>query len=437
MSENLKTRLSQYILADGFDMSLDLENSYGSYIVDKATGKKYVDFFTCFASMPLGFNHKKLNNQEFKDKIFHAAINKPSISDLYPEEYFTFIDTFFKLAVPKEFKHSFFIEGGALAVENALKVAFDWKTHKVLKRTNEVPIHLKVISFAQAFHGRSGYTLTLTNTDPVKTMYFPKFDWIRVTNPKLHFSNNPENLALTMQQEDESIKQIMNAIKENEDKIAAIIIEPIQAEGGDNHFRDEFLQKLRKIADENEILLIFDEVQTGVGMTGTWWYFQQTGVTPDIAVFGKKMQVCGLIATDRVDDIANNVFHTSSRINSTWGGNLVDMIRCTRYLEIIAEENLIENSRIVGEYLLSEINKLVLDFPILSNARGKGLMCAFDMLLELRKDFISKAYENGLMILTCGVNSIRFRPQLGITKSEIDEGIAIIRKSLTQLLEKE
>src|SRR3989339_123068 len=193
--------------------------------------------------------------------------------------------------------------------------------------------------------------MSLTNTDPAKIALYPKFDWPRITNPKINFPLN-ENLEELIKIEDQAIDEIHMAIKYNRDDIALIIIEPIQGEGGDNFFRKEFFMKLREIADENEILLMFDEVQTGLGMTGKLWAFEHL-VEPDIISFGKKVQVCGIMVNDRIDDISDNVFNKSSRINSTWGGNLTDMVRSEKNLQIIEEESLVENARIIGNYLLN------------------------------------------------------------------------------------
>jgi len=209
----------------------------------------------------------------------------------------------------------------------------------------------KIIHFKSAFHGRSGYTLSLTNTDPLKTLYFPQFNWPRIMNPVLFFEKGEitaSELERIQKEEKLAIEQIHNAIRDNPDDIAALIIETIQGEGGDGHFRAEFLRELRKISDENEFLLIFDEVQSGFGTTGTWWCFEQFNVLPDILVFGKKTQICGICVSSRIDDV-ENVFKISSRINSTWGGSLVDMVRCTRYIEIILEDNLLENAKKVGK----------------------------------------------------------------------------------------
>ncbi len=430
MSNNVRKMIAANMLADGFDQVIDLDKSHGSWFVDKNDGKEYLDFFSMFASGSVGFNHSKL--LKLKDELGRIAIIKPTNSDIYTEEMAEFVDTFAKIAKPDHFKYMFFVSGGALAVENALKTAFDWKTRKNFEKGLKVK-GSKIIHFKQAFHGRTGYTLSLTNTsDPRKTQYFPKFDWPRITNPKIKFPLNEENLNRVKKLEDKALKEVNDTINKDKNEIAGLIIEPIQGEGGDNHFRKEFIQEVRKICDRNEILFIMDEVQSGAGLTGKFWAHEHYNVKPDIFCFGKKTQVCGIISSDRVDDIKDNVFHESSRLNSTWGGNLIDMVRFSYILKIIKEENLVENARIQGELLLKELQNIEKDFPkLISNSRGKGLMCAFDLPdSETRDKVLDKLAENKLLILGCGDNSIRFRPHLIITEEEIKHGIDIIRKVL-------
>ncbi|MGE5480889.1 MAG: L-lysine 6-transaminase [Chloroflexota bacterium] len=435
-ADNAIDELSKHMLTDGFNFVLDLEKSNDSYFFDARNGKKYLDFFTCFASMPIGMNHPKLLDEDFIKYLGWCALNKPSNSDVYSEEMATFVNTLFNVAVPDYFKYCFFIEGGALAVENALKTAFDWKVRKNRKRGMSRECGHKIIHFREAFHGRSGYTMSLTNTDINKIKKYPKWDWPRVTNPKLLFPINEERLEETIKQENQSIAEIKQALLDNPHDIAALIIEPIQGEGGDNHFRKEFLQELRRLADENEFLLIFDEIQTGVGITGKMWAHEHFGVQPDIMTFGKKMQVCGILVGDRIDDDPENVFRVSSRINSTWGGNLIDMVRATKYLEIIEEENLVENARVSGEYLLSRLNGMHEEFAdVVKHSRGRGLFCAFDLpSKEFRSYFINKCFDVGLIILPCGESAVRFRPALNITKEKIDEGFEIIHDSLASTM---
>lgn len=426
--------LNKYMLADGMEFVLDLGISAGAELYDARFGNKYLDFFTCYASMPIGMNHSKIKDEDFKKYIADISLNKITNSDIYTIALATFVKTFFKIAVPSYFKYSFFIEGGSLAVENALKTAFDWKVRKNFKKGYKSEKGQKIIHFKQAFHGRSGYTMSLTNTDPIKTKYFPLFDWPRINNPKLTFPLNDKNLKDVKKLEKNAVSEIKSAFHNNKDDIAAIIIEPIQGEGGDNHFRPEFLKELRKLADENEALLIFDEIQTGVGLTGSMWAHQQFNVMPDIMVFGKKMQVCGILSTDRIDDVDDHVFKKSSRINSTWGGNLVDMVRATKYLEIIQEEKLVENAREMGFVLIGKLNRMGEEFAgFVSNVRGRGLFCAFDIKAGTRDRFIKKCYDKRLIILLSGTSSVRFRPPLNITESEIDRGMEIIRSVMDEL----
>lgn len=426
---NVHERLSKHILADGFPLVMDMEKSHGSYVVDE-NGDEYLDMFSMFASMAVGYNHPHLiKHRDFLGKM---AVNKPAMSDIYPKEFADFVDTFDRVAIPKELAYTFFISGGTLAVENALKAAFDWKTRLNFAQGIQKEAS-QVIHFKQAFHGRSGYTLSLTNTqDPRKYMYFPKFNWPRIINPKLTYPLTPERISQTVNLEEKAIAEINQAIENNPNDIACIIIEPIQGEGGDNHFRKEFFQQLRQICDENEVLLIFDEVQTGLGITGKMWAYQHYGVIPDVLAFGKKAQVCGILANkEKFDQVEHHVFKESSRINSTFGGDFVDMLRFKLILEVIEQENLLANAAEKGIYLKNKLQELINDKPQLSNLRGEGLFVALDFdTADSRNEFIKRAYANKLIMLGCGEKSIRFRPHLNVSKQDIDKTIAIIENSL-------
>ena len=434
-ANNVREILGKNILADGFDPIMDLDSSNGSWIVDGRSGNKYLDMFSMFASASVGYNHPKIiSNLELLGKV---SVSKPTLSDVYNVHYADFVNTFNQIAIPDYLKHTFFIEGGSLAVENALKVAFDWKIRKNMEDGKGKEKGRQIIHFKQAFHGRSGYTLSLTNTsDPRKTMYFPKFEWPRVDNPYLSFPVTEEVINDVKKRENESIEQIYSAIKENPDDIAAIIIEPIQGEGGDNQFRDEFFIKLRQICDEEEILLIFDEVQTGIGITGKMWCHEHYSVRPDVLSFGKKTQVCGVLAGDRIDEVEQNVFKESSRINSTFGGNLTDMVRFKIILEIIEEENLLQNATVQGKYLQSHLEQLSLDFPgYVTNPRGIGLWAAFDLPSSTERDELwTQLMKNNLLILVSGDKSIRFRPHLNVKSEDIDKSIEIISSSVKEIL---
>lgn len=435
--DQVNQTLQQHILADGFDLTYDMEKSKGAYIYDSKYNRNLLDFFTCFASVPLGYNHPKMVNDEaFKHHLMLAAIANPSNSDVYTQQYAEFVKTFSKVGIPSYLPHAFFIAGGSLAVENAIKVAMDWKVQKNFAKGYQEEKGFKVLHFEKAFHGRSGYTLSLTNTLPDKTKWFAKFDWPRVSVPQVNYPLTGENLQTAADTEAISIAQIKQAFADHKDEICAIIVEPIQSEGGDNHLREEFLIQLRQLADENEAFLIFDEVQTGVGLTGKFWCHEHFSekARPDIVAFGKKMQVCGILVGKKVEEISTNVFNIPSRINSTWGGNLVDMVRSTQILNIIHEDQLCDNAAQVGEYLQQQLAQLALKFDKISNVRGRGLLCGFDFpTKEMRNEFVQKGLEHNVMFLGCGNQTIRFRPALCIEKQHIDLGIEVMEKVLPAL----
>jgi len=188
------------------------------------------------------------------------------------------------------------------------------------------------------------------------------------------------------------------------------------------------------VCDEDEMLLIFDEVQCGMGITGRWWAFEHAGVFPDIFSFGKKTQTCGLAATRRCDDV-ESVFKVPSRINSTFGGNLVDMVRCGRYVEIIEREGMLANAAKVGQALLESLERIAAEFPALvSNVRGRGLMCAFDLPSTEIRDRAKRAlFDERVIILGCGSRSLRYRPVLDFSQADVDAAAERIGRALRKL----
>ncbi len=432
-ANNVKENIGQYMLADGMDYIIDLNKSHGSWLVDGRDSTEYLDLFSMFASMSVGYNHPYMISN--KDRLMQAAINKPTNSDIYSIEMAEFVDTMGRLAQPDYLPYAFYIEGGGLAVENALKAAFDWKVRKNLEN-GQSEGGSKIIHFKECFHGRTGYTLSLTDSpDKRKTDYFPKFDWPRIHNPKVSFPITDDVINDVKREEAKAVAQIESALAQYPGEIAGLIIEPIQGEGGDNHFRESFFRQLRKLADEHEFLLIYDEVQTGIGLTGKMWAHQHYGedCRPDIISFGKKTQVCGMFAGQRMDEVDDHVFKESSRLNSTWGGNLVDMVRFTLCLEIIEQENLISQVVENGAYLKLGIETIQSRYDNVSNARNLGLFGAFDLPNTKDRDkLIGLIADEGALMLGCGYSSIRFRPHLNISQSEIDQGLEMINRALSR-----
>jgi L-lysine 6-transaminase len=418
--------LEKHILVDGFKLVVDLEKSRGSRMVDAATGRSLIDFYSFFASMPVGFNHPYFDSPAVQAELLAAAKVKVANSDVYSVAFATFVQTFARVVGFPPLDRYFFIDGGAIAVENALKAAMDWKVRKNLA-AGRGERGTEILHFVGAFHGRTGYTMSLTNTDPRKIDLFAKFPWPRVNNPFIDFSlPEKERRQNVIEKEKQAEAQIRQIIAERGTDIAAIIIEPVQGEGGDRHFRGEWLKTLRRICDESDILLIFDEVQAGMGVSGKNWCCQHFDVVPDLLAFGKKAQVCGVMAGPRLDEVKDNVFRLSSRINSTWGGNFCDYVRSTHFMRIIEKDKLVENARVQGAYFLAELHKLAAKHPVISAVRGRGLLLAFDLPnREMRDRFWTGAYELGLLVLRCGERSIRLRPVLDLQSNVIDEALEI------------
>ena len=419
--------LARSILVDGYDLVLDLTRSAGSYLVDARTGRRYLDMFTFVASSALGMNHPALaDDEEFRAELVEAALNKPSNPDVYSVPMARFVETFARVLGDPALPHLFFVEGGALAVENALKVAFDWKSRHNQARGIDPELGTQVLHLRGAFHGRSGYTLSLTNTKPISVARFPKFDWPRIDAPYIRSGADMDAL------EAESLRQARAAFEEYPHDIACFLAEPIQGEGGDRHFRPEFFAAMRELCDEYDALLIFDEVQTGCGLTGAPWAYRQLGVEPDVVAFGKKTQVCGIMAGRRVDEVADNVFALASRLNSTWGGNLTDMVRARRILEVIEADELFDHAAEQGRYLRARLDELAYDFPALVlEPRGRGLMCAFNLPTTADRDeLIRRLWQRAVIVLPAGPDGVRFRPALTVSRAEIDVAISAVRGAL-------
>jgi L-lysine 6-transaminase len=432
--DHVVNELEKHVLIDGFQIVADLQKSQGSYIVDAVTGRRLLDCYGFFGSMPLGFNHPWFDQPEVKADLAEAARVKVANPDVYSVQYAQFVRTFSRVAGLPPLERFFFIEGGAVAVENALKAAMDWKVRKNVS-AGRGERGTEILHFERAFHGRCGYTLSLTNTDPLKTDYFAKFPWPRLSAPSIDFSlPEPARTRDVIQKEQLAEERIREVLRIKGPDIAAIIIEPIQGEGGDNHFRGEWLQTLRRICDENELLLIFDEVQTGLGTTGRTWCCEHFDVRPDLLAFGKKVQACGVMAGPRLDEVRDNVFRLSSRINSTWGGNLTDMVRSTHCLQVIEREKLVAHADSAGRQFLDALHEVAADEPLLSAVRGRGLMLAFDLPdREHRERFYKGLYELGLLALRSGERAVRFRPALDFPIDAIRVAKGMIREQCRRM----
>ena len=433
-SSEVLERLGHHLLVDGYDFVLDLDASQGATLVDARTGTGYLDLFTFFASNALGMNHPALTRPEVQARLGRAGTHKPSNSDVYTVELAAFVTTFERVLGDPALPYLFLVEGGAVAVENALKVAFDWKSRHNEASGRDPALGAQILHLTGAFHGRTGYTMSLTNTDPTKIARFPRFDWPRIDTPALVFPPTGDATA-DLAAEDRALGQARDAFATRPHDIAAIIVEPIQGEGGDRHLSARFLGELQTLAHANDALFVVDEVQTGVGMTGSAWAYQQLDLQPDVVSFGKKTHVCGVMAGGRLDEVDDHVFRASSRINSTFGGGLVDMVRATVMLEVIERDGLIDRAAVVGKWLLGRLHELASRHDLVTGARGRGLMCAIDLPDPALRDAVTARMfaDEQVFVLGCGTRSLRFRPPLTVTEDELSEGLAALDRVLAGL----
>lgn len=419
MDQHTMDRLKKHLLVDGFEIVIDLKKSMGSWIYNATTDIPLLDLgYGQFGSLTLGYNHPAMADADYVKRAAEASDFRVALSDIYHPYQADFVEALASTFHPS-FKHLFFVDGGAPAVENALKVAFDWKTRRNFREGKVLEADM-IIHFSEAFHGRLGYTLSLTNTsDSKKYKFFPKFQWPRIHNPKASFR---DGLPVSYDNEQLAKDQIKEALETYGGRIAALIIEPIQGEGGDNYFSPSFFRFLREHADANKYLLIFDEIQTGWS-TGDWWVSgsEMVGkVLPDIIVFSKKTQQAGIAVSDRVDEVDNNAFQESSRINSTWGGNLPDMVRATKYIEIIKRDHLHEN---IAKRSREIVKILTESAEGIQNVRAAGGWIAFSLASEqVRNQVWKKAYDHGCFVLKSGASSIRLRPNLAMSEEEASIG---------------
>ncbi|MFC7341865.1 L-lysine 6-transaminase [Saccharopolyspora griseoalba] len=425
--------LKSQVTGDLMDIVADLDAGDGCRLRDARDGTRYLDLTMYFSSAPLGHGHPGLRTPDFEAALVRVGRVKPSNPDFATVEQARFATTFRRVVGVDELPLLFFIDGGTLAVENALKVAFDWKT-KLNARRGVAVRGSRVLHLERAFHGRSGYTTSLTNTDPNKVRDYPMFDWPRIPSPAVE-PGERWDVAELLPEEQVALDAARAALRRYGTEIACFVYEPIQGEGGDRHLRPRFLRAVQDLCREHDVLTVADEVQTGA-LTGQAWAHQALGLEPDLVAFGKRMQVCGVMGGRRVLEIADNAFREPSRISSTWGGSLTDMVRATRILEVIEEEGLFEHSRAMGELLLAELRELAAEFPQrVHSPRGRGLMCAIsfhepadrDRALAIARD------SHRTLFLPSGPDSLRARPPLSARPDELVDAVAALRKTLAAL----
>ena len=425
--------IAAHMLADGYELVLDLDASHGSTLVDARDGTEYLDLFTFFASSALGMNHPVADRRSSRaHELGAVAVNKPSNSDIYTVPMARFVDTFARVLGDPALPHLFFIDGGALAVENALKVAFDWKSRWNEAHGIDPALGTKVL------HLREGLPRPQRLHDEPH-QHRPEQGR---PLPEVRLAAHP--VAVDQRQPPTSRRPSAPrspppARRSRRTRTTSPASSPSRsrARAATTTSGPQFLQAMQALCREFDALFVMDEVQTGVGMTGTAWAYQQLGVQPDVVAFGKKAQVCGVMAGGRVDEVPDNVFAVSSRINSTWGGNLTDMVRARRILEVIESESLIERAGVARRAPAARARPA---WPqrhdAVTEVRGRGLMCAFTLpsaAAARRGRAAGCAATSTCSCSAAATPRLRVRPALTVSVDELDRGIAAIDRVLTAL----
>lgn len=415
---------TQYLLPDWVqNICLNPAKSKGSYFFDDISGRSILDLYCFFSTLPLGYNHSAFSNSEFKEEMLTYGGLKISTGRILTKFTDEFVCNFHEFVNEDVFNKYFFIHGGGLAVENALKISFDWKRYINNKSGFNVSANeFQVISLEHAFHGITGYGISLSSNE-LKVSDFPKFDWPKFKAPYIRFPYNEENEQDFLKEQNQALKKIENYIeKTGKQFIASIIIELIQGGGGDNHLGKHYVSGLKEICEKNDILLIIDEVQTGFGVTGKLWCYQHYDVEPHLLVFGKKAQISGVCIGKNITDI-EDVLNVPGRLSPTWNGNITDYIRCKHIIKAYKENDLISNAAKLGKYIESSLegmNKFL-------NVRGAGFLIAFDFENSSDRDRYNQlCFDKGLFLLPMRDVALRMRPNMALSKDEADHALDII-----------
>jgi L-lysine 6-transaminase len=399
-----------------FNIRIDFEKSKASYLYDKNRRQHFLDFFCMYSSSALGYNHPIFDTKAFRVEFNRIAAIKVPNCEIVSDEAQSFLKEFTTHSSMRPFSHFHFCCTGALAIEGTIKTAIQYK-----KATKPV-----VISFKESFHGINSYGgFTTDRFFPVSKRLegMLQIGWPKIHTPKIVYKDNQVDEPATQKSLNRFVDEFKKAIKKYGHNLAGLLVEPIQATYGDSLYPKEFFQVIRKMCTQHDIPLIFDEIQTGMNATGTMWYFEQTGIEPDIVAFGKKACVSGIMVKKKFADI----FKTPVKLEVTWDGDLLDMVRCKYILQAYKKYKIAENVKTRGNQLMDGLRKI----PQFKNLRGAGLLIAFDFdTEEARNAFSKKTFENKFLFNRTRTHTARMRSNLNVSSKEVDEALAIMAKSV-------
>ena len=373
-----------------------LDHGKGMYLYD-IEGKKYLDFVAGIAVFALGYNYEQYNEALKKqlDTLIHTSNIFYSIPPLEAAK---------KLIKASGMDRVFFTNSGTEAVEGALKLARKYYYNKTGKAGGEI------ISMEHSFHGRSMGALSITGTKKYREAFEPLIGGVRFAE----FND-------------------LSSVKANiNDNTCAVIMEPIQGEGGIYPATEEFIKGVRKLCDDNDILLIFDEIQCGMGRTGSMFAYQSYGVKPDIITCAKGLG-CGIpVGAFAATEEVAMAFQPGDH-GTTYGGNPFATKAVSTVFDIFESTNILENVNVMGQYLSLKLDELKNKYSIITDHRGKGLLQGLEFSIPV-KDIIAHAMDEGLLLISAGEHVIRFIPPLIVEKKHVDDMTEIFTKCLNKVV---
>ncbi|KAL1851167.1 4-aminobutyrate transaminase [Paecilomyces lecythidis] len=441
-NQKVTAELNEIFDIRSLNMMADYEKSVGNYIAD-LDGNVLLDVYAQIASIPVGYNNPTLEKAAKSKEMTNALINRPALGNFPSADWAHILKTGILKAAPKGMNQVFTASSGSEANETAYKAAFIYyrqrerggpnaeftEEENASAMENHVPgsPQLSILSFKKAFHGRLFGSLSTTRSKPIHKLDIPAFDWPQASFPALKYPLE-EHAKENAEEEKRCLEEVEHILKTFHNPVAAVVVEPVQSEGGDNHASPEFFRGLREVTKRNNVLLIVDEVQTGVGATGKFWAHDHWNLEtpPDMVTFSKKAQTAGYY-------FGNPALRPNKpyRQFNTWIGDPARALTFRAILEEIERLNLVENTALTGEYLYAGLERLSKQYPNeIQNLRGKGQGTFIAWDSPTRDEFLAKAKTVGLNIGGSGATAIRLRPMLVFQQHHADLLLELIEKTI-------